>query len=97
MSGIVAVLAIAITVPAAQGAPPKLPPVVVHISDGPDNQCLITADGQVIPIDKPPPLAIRQQMLARGVRLSFAQPKPDFRCISGAIFPLQREGIDVRN
>lgn len=78
-------------------APPRLPPVTVYIADAPGDRCIVTADGQPIGIDKPPPLAIRQQMLARGARLVFAEPRPDFRCISGAIFPLQREGIDVRN
>jgi hypothetical protein len=79
------------------GAPPRLPPVVVHIDTAPNDQCFITADGLAISIYKPLPPALRQQMLARGVRLTYAIPKPDFHCISGVVFPLQSEGIDISN
>jgi hypothetical protein len=82
---------------AIMAAPPRLPPVIVHIEDAPGNQCLITADGQPFAINTPPPAPLKQQMLARGVRLTYADPKPDFHCISGVIFPLQAEGIDIRN
>ena len=79
------------------GAPPPLPPVIIHIGDAPGNQCTITADGLPIAVNTPPPPPLKQQMLARGVRLTYAEPKPDFHCISGVIFPLQAEGIDIRN
>ncbi len=79
------------------GAPAALPPVTVHIADAPGDQCLITADGQPVAINQPPPPPLKQQMLARGVRLTYAEPKPDFHCISGVIFPLQAEGIQIRN
>ena len=97
MSRIVVALALAALPTAGHAVSPRLPPVIVHIADAPNNQCLVTADGQPIAIKTPPPPAIRQQMLARGVRLTFAEPKPDFYCISNVIFPLQREGIDIRN
>ena len=72
------------------------PPVIVHIADTPDNQCVITADGEPIAINTPPPPPLKLQMRSRGVRLTYADPKPDFHCISGVIVPLQAEGIDIR-
>src|SRR3954471_13943352 len=93
---LVALLAMPASTP-LPGAPARLPTVIVHIADAPDNQCVITADGQPIAINAPPPPPLKQQMLARGVRLTYAEPKPDFHCISGVIFPLQAEGIDIRN
>jgi hypothetical protein len=87
------------TLPVAplNGAPGGPPPVIVHIADTPDNQCFITADGEPIAINTPPPPPLKLQMRSRGVRLTYADPKPDFHCISGVIFPLQAEGIDIRN
>jgi hypothetical protein len=96
MSWLTATLMILPVVP-AHAAPSPVPPVTVHIADAPDNQCIVTADGQPIAINKPPSPPLKQQMLARGVRLTYADPKPDFHCISGVIFPLQAEGIDIRN
>ncbi len=85
------------TLPLAPLAGAGPPPVIVHIADAPDNQCLVTADGQPIAINKPPPPPLALQMRSRGVRLTYADPKPDFHCISGVIFPLQAAGIDIRN
>jgi hypothetical protein len=80
----------------AFAASPGIPPVTVHI-DAVGDQCIFTADGQPFDPAKPLPLPLRQQMLGRGVRLTYADPKPDFHCISGAVFPLQAEGVDIRN
>ena len=95
-SRLIALLALSVT-SGLSAAPGALPPVTVHIANAPGNQCSITASGQRIAINQPPPPPLRQQMLARGVRLTYADPKPDFHCISGVIFPLQQEGIDIRN
>jgi hypothetical protein len=92
---LIAVVASLSCVP-APGAPPRIPPVTVHI-DAVGDQCIFTADGQPFDPAKPLPLPLRQQMLGRGVRLTYADPKPDFHCISGAVFPLQSEGVDIRN
>jgi hypothetical protein len=80
-----------------QGAPAGPPPVIVHIEDAPGDQCFVTADGEPMAINKPPPPPLKLQMRSRGVRLAYADPKPDFHCISGVIFPLQAEGIDIHN
>jgi hypothetical protein len=97
MNRIVAALAAGMAVAALPGlaAPPRFPPVIVHI-DAVGDRCLVTAEGQPIDPAKPLPPAMRQQMLARGVRLTFADPRPPFFCISGVIFPFQAAGIDVR-
>jgi hypothetical protein len=93
---LIAVLAILPFAPTG-GAPPRIPPVIVHIDAAPGDQCYITADGQPFSINKPLPVPLWQQMRARGVRLTYAEPKPDFHCISGVVFPLQAAGIDIRN
>ena len=96
MSWLIATLTI-LPVAGARVAPVPMPPVIVHIADAPDNQSIVTADGQPIAINKPPPPPLKLQMRSRGVRLTYADPKPDFHCVSGVIFPLQAEGIDIRN
>jgi hypothetical protein len=76
--------------------PARLPPVLVEFGPAIDDQCLITAEGQPISASRTIPPALKNLMLARGVRLRFAVPKPPYQCIAALIFPLQGAGVDVR-
>ena len=91
----VLVVAVPIATPGA-ASPAGLPPVIVKFAPAIDDQCLVTAEGQPISANRPIPPALKNQMLARGVRLRFDLPKPPYQCIAGVIFTLQGAGIDVR-